>query len=81
MPVRAVDLNDEKKESEATTISVTELVSVVTIARIIGGSTLARISFAIMSKVMPEILCLRIARNYDGMQPPRLDGCKTRAAC
>ena len=73
--------DDEKKESAALAISVTEFVSVVMMARTLGeGSTPARISFAIMSKVIPDILCLRMARNCDGVGAPRLCGCKMRAA-
>ena len=46
---------DEKKASAAVAISAGEFVSVVTIARIFGGSTPARISFAIISIVIPDI--------------------------
>ena len=73
--------DDKKKESAALAISVTEFVSVVTMAQMLGGSTPARIFFTIMSKVIPDISCLRMARNYDGVRLPRLCGCMTRAAC
>ena len=58
--------DDEKKESATLAISVTEFVSVVTMAQTLGRSTPARICFTIMSKVIPDILCL-MARNCDGM--------------
>ena len=59
--------DDEKKESVTSAISVMEFVFVVTMARMVGGSTPVRISFAIMSKVIPDILCFRMVRNCDGV--------------
>ena len=55
--------DDVKKQSAAAAISAGALVSVVTMARMWGGRTPARISFAIISKVIFAISAFNAARN------------------